>query len=227
MLRSTLTACAVAVTVLLGGGSDGASAQTYDGGAVIKFGTFGQWGKLGASLKTPLAASGSESSFQGGLSVGMDFYLPYRWLLGVEVDGSFGDTRADVAGPGGTINSYGLDYVFNTRARVGYFMHPDWLAYGTVGASWLAYETQQRPSGFKESETAAGIVYGAGLEYQWHHVLVFAEYLHGSYDTSALRLNTVEHRADLDTDTFRVGLKFKVGHDYEHVGRHYDPEPLK
>lgn len=227
MLRSILKVGALALALAGIGGT--ASAQTYEGSSVIKFGAFGQWGKVGVK-QTAIGsifsdASGNDSGFQGGVSAGIDFHLPYRFLIGVEMDGSFGDTGPTIGT--GTPLAYSMDYLFNVRGRLGYYVHPSWLIYGTVGGSWLGFEAQNKNLSFKHSETVNGIVYGGGLEFDLHHVLMFAEYLHGSYDSREFGSGLFRVRSELDSDVVRVGLKFRVGNDYEHIGRHYDPEPLK
>lgn len=217
LFRAGVAACALVA------GSLPAAAQNYDGTAIIKFGAFGQYGSIGVSETAPAAASSTRDDFQGGLSAGMDFRLPYRLLLGVEIDASMGDSRNFVAG-----TDYGLDYIFNARGRFGFYVHPDWLLYAAAGVSWLGFEAQQQGVGdFKASETVGGWTVGAGIEYEWHHVLLFGEYLHAEYGARPFTLGIVRHEADLDADIFRLGIKFKVGHDHHHWGRYYEPSPLK
>ncbi|HEX4893494.1 MAG TPA: outer membrane beta-barrel protein [Hyphomicrobiaceae bacterium] len=218
-MRSLLRASAA--LLLLIAGSAPSLAQNYDGGAVLKFGVFGQTGPF--KFSEPAVGSSSRSDIMGGVSAGMDIQLPYNWMIGAEIDGSFGDSRGFV-GP----TDYGFDYMLNARGRVGYFAHPDLLVYATAGISWLGFEAQQGPA-IKTSETVGGWNVGVGVEYQWHHVILFGEYFHAGFASHDFTLNGGAHTVDIDADVFRLGLKFKVGHDHTHPnwGRHYEPEPLK
>lgn len=199
-------------------------AQRYDGSAIIKFGVFGQGTRLDTRETQPVVASGSQDGFTGGFSGGIDFHLPHHLLLGVELDGSFGDARGFVNG-----TDYGFDYMLNMRGRLGVYVRPDLMIYATSGVSWLGFEAQQQGVGaLKAVETVTGWTVGAGVEYEWHHVIVFGEYFHGWYGSREFNLANVRHEAEIDADVFRVGLKFKVGHDHHHdIGRVYDPKPLK
>jgi opacity protein-like surface antigen len=158
----------------------------------------------------------------GGVSAGMDIQLPYNWLIGAEIDGSFGDSRGFVG-----VTDYGFDYMLNARGRIGFFARPELLVYATAGMSWIGFEAQQGP-GLKSSETVAGWNAGVGIEYQWDHVILFGEYFHAGFASHDFVLSGARS-VDIDADVFRLGLKFKVGHDHSHPnwGRHYEPEPLK
>jgi opacity protein-like surface antigen len=80
---------------------------------------------------------------------------------------------------------------------------------------------------------------GIGTEFDWSpHFLVFTEYLYGDFGGASFDLPQgvglpgQAHRADLESHMFRVGVKFKVGHDYAHdTYRHPEDyrggEPLK
>jgi opacity protein-like surface antigen len=204
-----------------------AAAQNYDGGAIVKFGVFWQGTQTNFSQVRNGISDGSGTQdgwLHGGLSVGLDINLPYQWMIGVEMDGSFGDAR-------GTINAidYGFDYLFNMRGRLGYYMRPDLMIYGATGLSYLGFEAQSQGVGrLKASETVTGWNAGIGLEYTWHHVILFGEYSHSVFQGREFTIGNDRIKADADADVFRLGMKFKVGHDHYHgLGRVYDLPPLK
>ncbi|MEZ5856303.1 MAG: outer membrane beta-barrel protein [Hyphomicrobiaceae bacterium] len=213
----------VALTV----GAGAAAAQNFDGTGIVKFGAFGQgtWmkgsdTKWQTSITDPFATSG----IGGGFSAAYDLVSPNRWMLGVEIDGSFADSRDLVAG-----YEYGFDYAMSIRARAGLFPTPGWLLYGTAGFGWVGLEVQEPGSvGNKAAETIPGFVGGVGTEIDWHHVIVFGEYLYGTYDDRNFEFFTGRHDLhDVETHMLRIGMKFKVGHDYTHdldtYDRHYEP----
>ncbi len=218
-------AAGLLVALTIGAGS--AAAQNYDGGGIVKFGAFGQgtWIKLNDTpWLTSNTGSASPNGFGGGFSAAYDFVARDRWMLGAEIDGSFGDARDLVNGV-----EYGFDYSLSLRGRVGLFPSPGWLIYGTAGFGWLGIEAQQPGVlGAKASDTIGGFVGGVGTEVDWHHVIVFGEYLYGAYDDRNFKFFTGRHDAtDIESHMLRIGMKFKVGHDYAHdlgsYGRHYEP----
>ncbi len=212
------------VLLVLAAGIVPANAQRYDGSAIFKFGVFGQNTRLQVQENQPLAASGShESGYTGGVSSGIDFNITSRFLIGVEIDGSFGDARGVVNG-----TDYGFDYLFNLRGRVGAYLRPDLLVYATSGVSWLGFEAQQPGVGIKAADTVTGYIVGGGIEYDWGHAILFGEYSRGFYGSREFNLAAVRHEVDLDVDVIRVGLKFKIGHDHHQSAIVVDdPRPLK
>lgn len=227
-----IASTAAAALLLAMTGLTTASAQNYDGSGLVKFGVFGQGTFLELDERLPAIASGSPSGFSGGVSVGYDLTLHRNLLLGVEVDGSFGDV-----GDTPFLTDYGMDYLFTVRGRLGFYARPGWLIYGTAGVGFLGMEAQRPGIGNKASETFTGFVGGIGTEVDWNHVILFSEYLYGNFDgdfsvPQGTLLPPIDHKVDIDSHLVRVGVKFKVGHDYahdtydhpDHYKRH---EPLK
>jgi len=198
-------------------GVGAASAQNYDGSGLVKFGAFAQGMFLNVDQTLPVTASESPSGFTGGFSAGYDLTFHRHLLIGVEVDGSFGDARETVG-----FTDYGHDFMATIRGRLGFYAHPGLLLYGTAGVGFLGFEAHQPALGFKSAETAVGFVGGAGIEYDWSpHFLVFTEYLYGNFGDVSFALPQgsfapQDHSADMDAHMIRVGIKFKVGHDYAH-----------
>jgi len=198
-------------------GAVAASAQNYDGSGLVKFGVFGQGTFLDVDQSLPAIASGTASGVTGGVSAGYDLTFYRSLLIGIEVDGGFGDAREPIG-----FTDYGYDYLFTVRGRLGVYAHPGWLIYGTAGVGFLGFEAQQPGVGLKSAQTATGFVGGIGTEFDWSpHFLVFSEYLYGNFGEATFDVPQVvgaaqPHRADLDAHMVRVGIKFKVGHDYAH-----------
>lgn len=194
-----------------------ASAQNYDGSGLVKFGVFGQGTFLNVDQSLPAIASGSPSGFTYGVTAGYDLTFRRHMLIGIEVDGSFGDARETVGA-----TDYGHDYMVSVRGRLGFFAMPNLLVYGTAGVGFLGFEAHQPGVGIKTSETATGFVGGGGLEWDLGRVILFSEYLYGNFGDVSFSLPQpgllppIAHRADLDSHAFRIGVKFKVGHDYAH-----------
>ncbi len=210
MLTGLMKRAAVALAVL-GAVATGATAQNFDGSGLLKFGVFGQGTFLDFGIARPMAGSAEPSGLSGGVSLGYDLVAKGHWLVGLEFDGSFGDAQATGQG-----TSYGFDYLSTLRARFGFFARPDWLVYGTAGIGWLGFEAQQPGVSSKSMETVTGFVGGVGTEVAWSHVILFGEYLYGGFGSREFTLNNVRHEVDADAHIFRLGIKFKVGHDYAH-----------
>lgn len=203
-------------------GAHPARAQNYDGDAIVRVGLFaqGQWIDVNQTLPLP-AASGDLSGFSGGVTAGYDFWRTSRFVLGFEADLSVGDIQDTV----GT-TSHGLDYLVTLRGRAGVYMHPNWLLYATGGVAWLGVEAQT-PLG-KEADTLTGWTAGGGTEVDWRHMILFAEYLYTDFGSHTYSLGGVPGRADYDGHLLRLGVKFKVGHDYFHGSFHDDyARPVK
>jgi outer membrane immunogenic protein len=214
---------AVVLLLLTAAGTGAAQAQRYDGGGLLKFGVFGQGTFLDFGINQPVAGSVSSNGLGVGVSFGFDVTSYGGWLWGLEADGSLGDARGISVG-----TSYGFDYMLSLRARLGHYVHPSVLLYGTAGVAFLGFEAQQPAAGSKAYETLTGITAGGGLEYDWHHVLVFTEYLYAGFDSRQFNINNVRHEADADAHLVRLGIKFKIGHDHYHgVSRDRGYEPLK
>jgi opacity protein-like surface antigen len=208
--------------IALAASSGLAAAQTYDGNGLLRFGVFGQSTNLHYNETSPGNASATPSGFAGGVSFGYDYIFGQRFVLGAEFDGSFSDIRGDVAGTPST--SYGSDYLITGRGRMGYYVHPNWLVYGTAGAAWYGFEAQSAVTGDKHTATLTGWTYGGGTEIDWRSIVFFAEYLHTDFGGVTFGLNATEHRVDMDADLVRVGVKFKIGQDFNRdVGIYYDP----
>lgn len=198
-------------------GLAGAQAQNYDGAGLIKFGVFGQGMFINVDQELPTVASASPSGFGGGVSAGYDWNIAPHWLIGLELEGSFGDARdrAD-------LTDYGFDYLLALKGRIGVYARPDWLIYATAGVGFLGTEQQRPGIGNKMVDTMTGFVGGIGTEIDWHHVILFSEYLYGNFGDREFSIGALRHDASFDAHLVRLGIKFKVGHDHSHSYDHPD-----
>jgi opacity protein-like surface antigen len=206
-----------AALLIAAAGSGFAAAQNYDGSGVVKFGVFGQGLFTDIDQSLPVRASGSPSGFGVGVSAGYDLTLHRSMLLGIEVDGSFTDAGETVG-----FTDYGHDFMATVRGRLGFYAHPGWLLYGTAGVGFLGIEAQQPGIGLKSANTLTGFVGGVGTEVDFHNIILFSEYLYGDFGSASFNLPQgalaapQPHRVEFDSHVVRVGVKFKVGHDYAH-----------
>ena len=185
-------------------------AQVYDGDGVVRVGLFAQGTWLDINQTVPGPGSGELSGFAAGISAGYDFWRTSRFVLGAESDlsgGDFGDSIAPVG--------YGLDFLATARGRLGFYAHPTWLIYGTAGAAWLGFEGQSMLTRDKENVVATGYAVGGGTEVEWgRHMIFFGEYLYTDFGSRNLNIDGLARRVEIDGHVARIGLKFKVGHDY-------------
>ena len=222
MIGQALRRAAVAFLFALSG-AHAAGAQTYDGSGLLKFGAFAQGAFLDVSQTAPVAASSSPEGFSGGVSFGYDLRLRDRWLLGIEVDGSAGDAR-ELAGT----TDYGFDYLMTVRGRLGAYITPNWLVYGTAGVGFLGVEAHNQGISIKADDTLTGYVVGAGTEIDWNNFILFGEYLYGDFGDRSFNLplgpllTSTRYDASYEAHLVRLGLKFKIGHDFAHDYDHPD-----
>ena len=173
-----------------------------------------------------------------GLQVGYDRILASRWLVGIEADVSFPSFSAHTIGGTATFGApaTGLanyaeqaEFFGTLRGRVGY-APGNWLFYATGGFAW-SYDqfTRTQLAGVPVGGTATpgtvenlfmvprvGGVIGAGVEValtpSWTARLeyLFADYAsrNVTFPAGAQRFNS-----DLELQTLRVGLDYRLGND--------------
>ena len=194
-------------------------AQNYEGPHQVRVGAFLQGGTTtlsgdftpGPTPPTPFPATtdrGRLSNNGGGVSAGLEFLRARGFSYGVEGDfgfahGSRGIANADVS----------TDYFGSLRGRVGFYMRPDWAIYGTGGYGFRGV-TAVELSGASQGRTLMGGVYGGGTEFHRGNTIFFAEYLHEHYGNMNVPLSNGDlYAIKGNSDTFRLGVKFKVGFD--------------
>lgn len=136
----------------------------------------------------------------GGLQFGYLHHLSRNWVIGYEVDVSFGDING--AGPASNNN---IEFFGTARTRLGYAQGP-WLFYGTAGLAWAQTELVFAAASVDRSQV--GYAIGAGVEYalsrNWSAKF---EYLYmdlGDTASTGAVLTT-----DLTAHTVRLGLNYR------------------
>jgi outer membrane immunogenic protein len=153
----------------------------------------------------PIAGDTGGSSAIGGFQAGYNWQFAPTWVAGIEGDWSWANTGssinqqwatnpAAVAVPGSSTSmSSTLDWVSSLRARLGYLVLPNLMAYGTAGGAWGKVDYAASNSGgvvpyatsTAFSSTQGGWVAGGGLEWMitpnW---LLRGEYLYYSLNSS-------------------------------------------
>lgn len=206
---------AVALSLVATGG---ASAQNYDGNGLVRFGIFGAGEFYDLSKSPDTAGSTSLDGAAVGFAAGYDLVFARRMVLGIEADLQVGDTRGNL--PALALKTH-ADYLATLRGRAGVYLMPQLLVYGTGGVAFagLGIENSSFNLGvgsIDSNKTVTGWVAGGGLEYDFRDYLgtiFFAEYLVGGFEAWK---NIPGNGLDIDAEvqTFRLGVKFKVGHDY-------------
>lgn len=141
----------------------------------------------------------------GGLQFGYNRHLSPRWVLGYEVDLSYGDLagRRPVAANTGffDVNLFGT-----ARTRLGYVNGP-WMFYATAGVAWADTNVAVPAAGLRFDRPQIGYVVGAGIEYalnqRWSAKV---EYLYADLDSTATTAGAV---TDMTMSTLRFGLNYR------------------
>jgi hypothetical protein len=223
-------------------GADPVSAQNYDGPGILKFGVFGQAGigAYGVTANIPAivgppaspAVNDSGSAHRAGLGAGLTFgydYSPMRtWLVGLEVDAAVGDWGSKRIGT----TEADIDHLVNFRVRGGQYMARDTLIYGVTGLAVAGVEWRNISTGtaIKRPETLLGWNIGVGVEWPWHHWLLFAEYSSSIFGGATVVASTgaggaggqpVNGSIDLSTHMIRFGIKLNTGTEH-YIDSHVD-----
>ena len=195
-------------------------AQNYNSAGILSFGVFGQYSKSTFDIARPgFAATMSPAGVGGGAVVGYDYRLSRSWVLGIEADAATDDTKSK------TDNNRGFNsnLLATVRGRVGYNLSPIWMIYGTGGLATLGAEYHGTPASASTStpnhysEMRFGFAAGGGTQVDLEGITLFAEYLHTGFDQWAFTPTDLASRytVDMSSDVVRVGVKFKIGYDYD------------
>ncbi len=221
-------ALVVGLSFVATGAVHSAQAQNWASSGLMKFGVFLQGSLIEHEVHqapvttAPFRQTATPNGVGVGVSWGYDLRMG-RWLVGIEIDGAFDNGRDKI--DGGTGERFGAQYTASVRGRLGLLFHQAMLFYGTVGYGLAGAEYQvdgrSLPSNLgisdKKSVSLGGVTFGGGVEYDIGWSILFAEYLHTEYNRWSFR-NRVASKLNVDTraDVARLGLKFKIGHDYAH-----------
>lgn len=191
-----------------GSAASGALAQsTFSGpyaGAAIGYGiTELSTEKTVTVPPPPITVIGSSvDGIAGTIFAGYNLSIAPRTILGVEADATWSHWT-------GTFHNddYEVDWNASVRARLGYELRPDLLAYVTGGVGWMHLSVSPNHTGDFD-KTLAGYVVGGGLEYTWlPQARLRLEYLYSNYRSWSFDPTPLIHeKVDPEAHQFRIGL---------------------
>jgi outer membrane immunogenic protein len=141
----------------------------------------------------------------GGLQFGYNRHLSRNWVLGFEIDISYGDL-AGVRPVAANTGFFDVNGFGTARTRLGYSNGP-WLFYATAGTAWADSNIMVPGAGLRFDRPQIGYVVGAGVEYalnqRWSTKV---EYLFADLGETA---TTAGATTDLTISTIRIGLNYR------------------
>jgi outer membrane immunogenic protein len=160
--------------------------------------------------------SGSPKGGFGGIQLGYNYLITPNWLLGYEVDASFGDVN-DTTSPL-TPSSFKVDTFGTGRARLGY-VHGAWLLYGTVGMAWAKPEWSAVAVTLIENDRVhIGWAGGLGVEYAFlPNWSAKVEYLYADFGETRRTVLGGSIDTDLTMSMVRAGLNYHFGAPVQRV----------
>ena len=229
----------VATGVAEFGFAETAHAQNWDGSGLIRFGAFlqGSFTDFDTTQTPPAAPAFRQTTSPDGLGGGVVAGYDMRFgqiIVGGEIDASWDNAHGRP--PGSQVDIYAVNYLATARARLGLMVHPNVLLYGTGGLAMLGAEykfggpgTVAATAGVfnQKSANMFGLALGGGIEYDAGWGIMFGEYLYNDYGSWTFgNFNRTAMAVDATGSLARIGIKFTVGHDFEH-DTYRRPEPLK
>lgn len=137
----------------------------------------------------------------GGLQFGYLHHLSRNWVIGYEVDVSFGGIDGAFGGV-----THDIDVFGTARTRLGYVQGP-WLFYATAGLAWAQTDFDNN-AGTSVDRPQVGYAVGAGIEYAFaRNWSAKFEYLY--LDLGKTNSTGVFLSSDLTASTFRLGLNYR------------------
>ena len=192
-----------------------ALAQNYDAQHQVRTGFMFQPGFVTGSANEATSAQSGSFDFGTlglGATAGLEWVNRHGTSWGVEIDG------VAMQGNGRPLaQNFGADYLATVRLRAGRHVRQDLFWYATAGLGALGVEARiggQFGNLIKVSDTKVGVVLGTGLEWDFGAGLLFGEYLYGSFGSLHATTTSSAYTFDGDIHAFRLGVKFKVGHDH-------------
>jgi opacity protein-like surface antigen len=209
-----MSRASAAFLLFVAAAASGQAQASYDGAGALRFGAFVQASDFEFEVERPSIPGfsfDSDTFYGGGVSIGYDWGSRKSLILGLEADASIDDSDAE--------------YLLTFRGRLGTHLHPGWLVYATGGVAVLSIEGPDRSTvagvHFSDpSETLTGWTIGAGTELDLDRLTLFAEYLFADFDSLDFKVHglvapgsVTPVSIDVDEQVFRLGVKFKFGHD--------------
>jgi outer membrane immunogenic protein len=148
--------------------------------------------------------AGSPKGGFGGFQLGYNYLVTPSWLLGYEVDASFGDINdatAPFAGSNFKVDAFGTG-----RGRLGY-VHGPWLLYGTFGMAWA--KPNWTVPGVDNTRANIGWAGGLGVEYAFApNWSAKVEYLYADFGETRRTVGGGPLNTDLTMSMVRAGLNY-------------------
>lgn len=152
----------------------------------------------------------------GEVTVGYDYMVSDRFLLGAFADGHVGNIGLSLEADGGfadaTLNN---TYGFDVAARAGYLLTPTTLGYVLGGYSWQQFKLDGSIFGtpVEFDESRGGYVLGVGLETvvsgNW---TLKSEYRYANYgNDTVIDFGGGQLNVEPTTHTFHVGANYRFG----------------
>jgi outer membrane immunogenic protein len=199
-----------------------------------------------ANDSTLSASAGVNSSgFLGGAQVGYNWQFAQTWVAGLEADIDASSVKGQVklsgsanivgvSGSAGATAGSELDYLGTVRARVGYLVTDQLLAYGTGGLAYgqvksglnaslniPAYPAYSGSFSLSKTATQTGWTLGAGVEYRINKNWTFkTEYLYVDLGDAKLISGGGTRLFD-KTDSYSYNLKVHTTDNIVRAGLNY------
>jgi opacity protein-like surface antigen len=230
LLKQALNRLAAAGAVVLGMAAlSDAQAQNWDGNHQVRAGFYLQSGRMGYDVNdgTNQQALKHNSIGIGGTG-GLEWIRSGMLSIGTEIDFSATTGHETLSTPMQAIK-VGAQNFASLRGRLGFHLRPNFVVYGTAGFGALGTELDGIGAGLnKVANTNTGGVYGGGFEFHRGGTILFAEYLHGNFGSRTAVIGGTSYTYDADMNAVRLGVKFKLGHDWrDEVRSDRGHEPLK
>jgi opacity protein-like surface antigen len=156
----------------------------------------------------------SIDAFGFGVSLGKDFRVGDRWVLGIEADASMANDDGNYDG-----SIYGTSFLATIRGRLGIMAREDLLLYATGGVAWLGVDytgdvappppmmMAAPPVVLNLNEVLTGWTVGAGAEWDTGVYRLFFEYLYADFEDWKFNVGNEPYDIDTDSHVVRIGIK--------------------
>lgn len=208
--------CSLAQTMVVGAllslTSAPAAAQNTDAALQVRFGTFLQAaGVNGTANNITDQTSDPIRYFSKGIGIvsGIELVNIGGLTVGAEIDSVLMDGKATPLD-----QQVGIDWVVTARARAGVHLRNDLMWYASTGPALRGTEFTTVIG--KTARTRWGWASGTGLEWNYGGGILFGEYMYSGFAPVRGLVAGDTYRYDMDVHAFRLGLKFKIGHDHYH-----------